>query len=144
MIGFCSLVTYGQLQDEQTIREIDAAWSRALQHKDLDKVLSNYVEDASLLPPDEPIVRGQVNIREWFAKRIATPGYSASFAPTTVVVAKSGDIAYELGTFRVTVDDESGKSVEYSGKHLVTWEKRGGHWKVAAESINRDSPRVQR
>jgi ketosteroid isomerase-like protein len=144
MIAFCSLVAYGQPQDEQAIREIDVAWSQALQHKDLDKVMLNYSEDASLLSPDEPIILGQGNIREWFRKRMAAPGYSATFAPTRIIVSKSGDIAYELGTFRVTVEDESGKPVEYSGKHLVTWEKRGGRWKVAAESINRDSPRVQR
>lgn len=132
----------GHPHDAQTIREIDAAWSQALKDKDLDKIISNYAEDASLLPPDEPIVRGQGNIRAWFAKRIATPGYSATFAPTSIVVAKSGDIAYELGTFHVTVENGIGKPVEYSGKHLVTWENRGGHWKVTAESINRNSPRV--
>lgn len=139
----CSLAAYGQPQDEQTIREMDATWSQALQHKDLDKVMSSYAEDASLLPPDEPIVRGLGNIRRWFAKRVAVPGYSATFAPTTIVVSKSGDIAYELGTFHVMVKDESGKPLEYSGKHLVTWQKRDGHWKVVAESINRDSPRLQ-
>lgn len=137
-------MAYEQPHDEQRIREIDAAWSQALHDKDLDKVMSNYAEDASFLPPDEPIVRGQGNIREWFARRVAMPGYSASFTPTRIVVAKSADIAYELGTFRVTVDDAAGKPLEYSGKHLVIWEKRGGHWKVTAESINRDSPRVQR
>jgi ketosteroid isomerase-like protein len=137
-------VAYAQRQDERTIREIDLAWSQALQHKDLEKVMSNYAEDASFLPPDEPIVRGQGNIREWFTKHVATPGYSATFSPTTIVVAKSGDIAYELGTFRVKIDDESGKRVEYSGKHLVTWENRGGQWKVTAESINRDAPLVHR
>jgi hypothetical protein len=50
----------------------------------------------------------------------------------------------DRGWIQTTVDDESGKHVEYAGKHLVTWEKRGGHWKVTAESINLDSPRVQR
>jgi ketosteroid isomerase-like protein len=144
MIGFCALAVRGHGRDKQAIRRIDAAWAEALQRKDLEQVMSNYSQDASLLPSDEPIVRGQASIREWFAKRIGTPEYSATFAPTTIVVAKSGDIAYELGTFRVTVENDSGIPVEYSGKHLVTWEKRDGHWKVTAESINRDSPRVQR
>jgi len=40
------------------------------------------------------------------------------------------------------VGNDSGKPVEHSGKYLVTWKKRGGYWKVVAESINRDSPRV--
>jgi ketosteroid isomerase-like protein len=127
-------------QDKQTISEIDTAWSQALHDKDLDGVMSNYVEDSNFLAPDEPIVRGQANIRDWFTKRFATPGDSARFAPTTIVLAKSCDIACELGTFRVSVDNEPGKPVEYMGKHLVTWEKRGGHWKVTAESIDRDSP----
>lgn len=128
------------LADEQAIREIDAAWSQALQNKDLDKVMSNYTEDASFLPPDEPIVAGKAQIRAWFAKRMALPGYSATFAPTVIKVSRSQDIAYDLGTFRVTLSDESGRPALHLGKHLVTWEKRDGRWKVAAESINRDSP----
>lgn len=138
-IGCCSVARGAQEVDEQTIREIDAAWSQALQNKDLDKVMSNYSEDASFLPPDEPIVHGKAQIREWFAKRVSLPGYSATFAPSTVKVSKSRDIAYELGTFRVTIIDEAGNPIVHLGKHLVAWEKRNGHWKVVAESINRDS-----
>lgn len=134
----------GTPADEQAIREIDAAWSRALQNKDLDQVMSNYAEDASFLPPGEPIVVGRAQIRAWFAKRVSLPGYSATFAPTTVRVSKSRDIAYELGTFRVSINDPAGKPAVHLGKHLVTWEKRDGHWKVTAESINSDSPPVDR
>src|SRR5215469_11615007 len=138
-IGFCSQASSRQSKDEEIIREIDAAWSGALKNKDLDRVMANYADDASFLPPDEPIVRGWEKIREWFEKRIALPGYSATFAPNTIVVSRSRDMAYELGTFRVTVNDETGKPVAYVGKHLVVWEKRDAHWKVVAESINRDS-----
>jgi ketosteroid isomerase-like protein len=138
-IAFCSLASAKQQKEEQTIREIDAAWSQSLQKKDLDKVMSNYAEDAKFLPPDEPIVYGRENIRAWFTKRVALPGYSATFAPNTIVVSHSGDMAYEIGTFRVTINNESGEPVVYVGKHLVTWEKRNGHWEVSAESINRDS-----
>jgi ketosteroid isomerase-like protein len=138
-VGFYFQSSAKQPEVEEVIREIDAAWSEALKNKDLDQVMTNYAEDASFLPPDEPIVRGQGKIRQWFEKRIALPGYSASFAPTTIVTSQSSDMAYELGTFRVTVDDATGKPVVYSGKHLVAWRKLGGHWKVVAESINRDS-----
>ena len=140
-IGFCSQARSSQLKDEEIIREIDAAWSEALKNKDLDKLMANYAEDASFLPPDEPIVRGREKIRDWFEKRIALPGYSASFAPNTIVVSLSRDMAYELGTFRVTVNDETSKPLIYVGKHLVVWEKRDAHWRVVAESINRDSRR---
>lgn len=137
-IGFCSQVAARQAKEEEIIREIDAAWSEALKNKDLNKVMTNYAEDASFLPPEEPIVRGREKIREWFAKRIALPGYSASFVPNTIVVSRSKDMAYELGTFRVAVNDQTGKPVVHSGKHLVAWKKHGAEWEVVAESINRD------
>lgn len=138
-IGLCCRTSARQSKDEETIREIDAAWSEALKNKDLDKVMENYAEDASFLAPDEPIVRGRGKICEWFKKRIALPGYSASFTPSTIVVSRSKDIAYEIGTFRATINDETGKPLVYSGKHLVVWKKHDGYWKVVAESINRDS-----
>ena len=100
--------------------------------------MTNYAEDASFLVLDEPIVEGKENIRKWFASRIALPGYSATFYPTRVVVSQSGDMAYELGKFRVVHKDESGKPFVHFGKHLVRWEKHRGQWKVIAES-NRDS-----
>jgi uncharacterized protein (TIGR02246 family) len=151
MFNFASEPEFGSrimsdstLADERTIQEIDAAWSRALQNKDLDHVISNYAEDASFLPPGEPIVVGRAQIREWFAKRMTLPGYSATFAPTMVRVSCSRDIAYELGIFRVSINDQAGKPVVHLGKHLVAWEKCDGCWKVTAESINSDSPPVER
>jgi ketosteroid isomerase-like protein len=143
-VGLCSTVTAGQYIDEQVIREIDSAWSQALRGKDLEKVIANYAENTSLLPPDEPIVHGRAGIQAWFAKRMTLPGYSATFAPTTIAVSKSADIAYEIGTFMATVDNESGRPVAYSGKHLVVWARVRGQWRVIAESINRDAPKERR
>lgn len=128
----------GEAADERAIRELDAAWSQALQNKDLDKAMSNYAEDAVFLPPNAPLVEGKDKIRERFARLMAGPGYFASFMPTRIVVSKSRDLAYELGTFRVSVNDEHGQPTTSSGKHLVAWKKHAGKWKVAAESINYD------
>jgi len=139
-ISFCSVLAAGESADERTIREIDAAWSQALQSKDLDKVMSNYAEDARFLPPDEPIVLGRGKIREWFEGRVRVPGFSASFVPTMIEVSRSEDMAYEVGTFLVAVDGASGKPIVRTGKHLVVWRKHNGAWKVVAESINHDSP----
>ncbi|HEX7112647.1 MAG TPA: SgcJ/EcaC family oxidoreductase [Mizugakiibacter sp.] len=125
--------------EEQAIREIDTAWSIALQAKDLDTVMNSYAQDAVFLVPGQPLIAGKAMIRAWFEKRIATPGYSASFMPTRIVVAASKDIAYELGTFHVTYLDQQGAQMSRVGKHLVTWEKRNGRWRVTAESISSDS-----
>lgn len=130
----CALAA-NRLDDEGLIRELDEAWSRALERKDLEAVMANYGDDAVFLPPHAPILEGKAKIREFFAARMATPGYSATFQPTRVVVAKSGEMAWEIGTFRATGAD----GTERRGKHLVTWAKRDGVWKVVAECINHDA-----
>jgi uncharacterized protein (TIGR02246 family) len=123
--------------DEQVIRALDAAWSRALEAKDLDGTVANYADDAVLLPPEAPLVEGKPAIRERFARRLATPGYRASFVTTRLRVA--GAVAYELGVFHVTAAGAGGP-VERVGKHLVVWEKRSGRWQVTAESLSFDAP----
>src|SRR6185437_4456895 len=44
--------------DEATIRGLDSAWSRAAAAKDLDKAISYYATNGSLLVPDAPIATG--------------------------------------------------------------------------------------
>jgi uncharacterized protein (TIGR02246 family) len=124
--------------DEQVIRALDAAWSRALEAKDLEGTVAHYADDAVLLPPDAPLVEGKPAIRERFARRLATAGYHASFVTTRVTVA--GAVAYELGAFHVTAAAPGGAAVARVGKHLVVWEKRAGRWQVTAESLNFDAP----
>ena len=140
IVGFCSLAATKRPNDEQAIREIDAAWSHALENRDLDKLMSNYSEDADFLSPDVPLIHGKEKIRERFAKRMALPGYSASFVPTKIVVSEAGDMAYEIGAFRATLNNEAGEPVVRAGKHLVTWGKSRGRWVVLAESLNFDAP----
>jgi ketosteroid isomerase-like protein len=126
--------------EEQRIREIDAAWSRDLHARNLDAVMTNYDDHAVLLASGQPIVEGKAKIREWFATRMERPDYAPTFAPTKIVVAQSRDIAYELGTYQLTLANAEGNQVTITGKHLVSWEKRDGRWKVTAESVNGDAP----
>lgn len=102
--------------------------------------MENYANDAAFLVPNQPIIVGKQAIREWFEARIATPGYTATFAPTKIAVSSAGDMAYELGTFAASAQAADGRTVKSIGKHLVTWEKRDGRWRVTAEAISTDSP----
>jgi uncharacterized protein (TIGR02246 family) len=142
LISILSIPGWGRTpaSEEAAIRQLDAEWSAALEARDLDRVMTFYAEDASFLVPNQPIIVGAPAIRAWFAERIARPGYRASFVPTEVVVADSLDLAYELGAFRAEVTRDDGATLVSTGKHLVTWKRVGGQWRVAAESISTDAP----
>lgn len=140
--GICSPAPAADREtEERAIRAADAQWSADLGAGDLDAVMRNYAEDAAFLVPNRTIIVGKQGIRDWFEERLATPGYRAKFAPTHVVVSTSLDMAYELGVFEVTTTGPDGRPVVGKGKHLVTWEKRDGAWRVMAESISSDAPR---
>jgi uncharacterized protein (TIGR02246 family) len=124
--------------DEQAIRDIDTAWSKAAGAKDLDKTVSVYADDASMLPPNAPIANGKDAIRAAWSQLMALPGFSLSFVPSKVTVSKSRDIAYEIGTFQLTVNDAQGKPAASIGKFVVVWERRGGQWKAVADIFNDD------
>jgi uncharacterized protein (TIGR02246 family) len=124
--------------DEQAIRALDAAWSQAAGAKALDKTVSFYADDASLLPSNAPIANGKEAIHAAWGQFMAMPGFSISFAPNKIVVAKSGDIAYEIGTFQSTLNDAQGKPASSVGKYVVNWQKRAGQWKVVADIFNDD------
>lgn len=125
-------------QEERAIRDTDAAWSQAAEAKDLDKTVSFYADDASVLPFNAPIATGKDQIREVWSHLISMPGFSLRFAPTKVEVSKSKDMAFEIGTFQLTTNDAQGNPATTVGKYVVTWEKQAGKWKAAADIFNTD------
>ena len=128
-----------RMSDEQTIRETIAAWSQAAGAKDLNKCVSFYTEDASVLPFNAPIATGKDQIRKVWSQLMSNPAYSLRFGPTQIEVARSADLAYEIGAFDLTLADESGKPAAIRGKYVVAWKKQsGGEWKAAADIFNTD------
>jgi ketosteroid isomerase-like protein len=133
-----SLYSSNRTNDEALIRKIDALWSKAAEDKDLEGAVYPYAEDASMLPFGAPIATGTDAIRKTWAALMAKPGYSLTFVPTRINVASSGDMAWEIGTFALTVNDAQGKPMEIPGKYVVTWRKIGPTWKVTADIFNTD------
>jgi ketosteroid isomerase-like protein len=125
--------------DEQAIRKLDKEWSAAAQSKDIGKTVSYYAEGASAFPFNAPIATGKEQIQKVWTGLMALPGFSLSFAPTKIEVAKSGDLAYDVGTFELKVNDASGKPTTEIGKYVVVWKKQADkQWKVVADIFNTD------
>jgi uncharacterized protein (TIGR02246 family) len=123
----------------QRIGDLDKSWSAAAGGKDAAKTASFYADDGSLLPFNGPIVNGKAKIQEAWAGLMAKPGFALHFEPTRIVVAKSHDMAYDIGTFELTMNDDKGKPSTVVGKYLVAWKKqKNGEWKVEVDCFNTD------
>ena len=125
--------------DEEAIRQTVASWSEAAGAKDLNKCVSFYTDDASVLPFNAPIATGIDQIRKVWSQLMSNPGFSIRFGPTKIEVARSADLAYEIGTFELALSDQTGKSAASRGKYVVAWKKQAnGEWKAAADIFNTD------
>ena len=124
--------------DEQAIRKLDQEWSAAADRKNLEKTVSIYAEEASAFPYNAPIATGKEQIREMWSHLMSLPGFSLTFTPTKIEVAKSGDVAYDVGTFTLKFNDAQGNLTSTAGKYVVVWKKQAGQWKAVADIFNTD------
>ena len=126
--------------DETAIRVAVIEWSKAAQAKDVNKAVSFYADDAMQFVDKGPFVKGKDNIRTGWEQMLALPGPGLTFATTGVEVARSGDMAYEYGTYDFATADKKGKIIDEKGKYVLVWKKQAdGSWKVAADIDNRDA-----
>lgn len=102
--------------------------------------VSYYTDDAYLLPPNAPIAVGKKAIRESWAGLLG-PGVKTTWQVTKVEVARSGELAYLLGVYHLTMKDPQGNPLEDRGELIEVRKKQAdGKWKAVADSYNSDLP----
>jgi uncharacterized protein (TIGR02246 family) len=125
--------------DEAAIRAASREWSDAEAGKDLEKCLSFYAEDGKRFATGSPLIVGRDALRKEWAKYLSAPG-SFHWTTSTVEVAGSGDLAYEIGVFVIKTVDKNQQPTTINGKYVLVWKKQAsGEWKVVADIDNPDS-----
>jgi uncharacterized protein (TIGR02246 family) len=124
---------------KQQIDELNAAAMSAFRRKDAAAIAAGFTTDGRFLAPGAPIAVGRTAIAAAWSQMLALPDIAASWQATTVEGARSGELAYEVGTYALSFDSGSGR-VEDRGKYIVVWRKEQDGWKIAADMINSDLP----
>lgn len=119
------------------VRAVEAAWLADWKAKDAAKLLARYMPDATLATPGAPVAHGADALKLVYAAVLADPGFSLNFAPDTVDVASSGDMAVTSGHYDQTSTDPKTKQVvKTHGAYVVAY-KRGadGVWRAFQDII---------
>ena len=127
--------------DEATLRTLIRDWSASAQAKDAAKFVSVYADDAVVMLANEPDINGLPAIREGIPAMMQDPAFALSFEPDNVLVARSGDLAYETGTYAMTMTGPDKKPAAEKGHYVVVWRKQAdGTWKVVIDAPISDPP----
>lgn len=126
----------GDSMVEQAVRDADDQWSKAATMKDVDKTVSFYSSDATVLPPNSPAVTTKEEIYKLW-KNFLDSLSAISWKTTRVEAATSGDLAFLSGTYEMTGKD----GTKDRGKYLEVFKKQGdGSWKCTADMFSSDLP----
>ncbi len=127
--------------DEQAIRTAEIEAARAFNAGDIDGYMAAYPQHSSWLPPNAPMVRGAKAIRELATQLAANPGFEFHVQLDTVEVASSGDLAYLVGFYQLTLNDANGNPVTDHGKFVEVWKKHPDNtWNHELAIWNSDDP----
>lgn len=119
------------------LRQTDAAWLAAIQARDIERTASFWADDARIYPPGQAPVIGKAAIRKYVADSFATPGFSITWKTEQLVVATSGDMAYQLGTDHFTITGPGGKTLAMDGRSTAVWRRQpDGAWKCVVDIWN--------
>ena len=127
--------------DEEAIRRADMAWSEAQKARGIEDTMAYYTSDPIMMAPNAPMAVGRDAIRMAFERVLATPGFSVTWAPSKVEVARSGEIAYAIGAYHMKMDGPDGSPVTDNGKYVEIWKKQADEtWKCALDMFSSDLP----
>jgi ketosteroid isomerase-like protein len=119
-----------------TIDESNTAFEQAMLTGNVDGMIVGYAPDAVVQPPMMPASSGTESIRALYAGMVEDgPPASFDIVSDNVIVAESGELAYETGHYTVSGQTPEGEVWEDQGKYMTVWKKNAeGQWQTAALS----------
>ena len=137
--GCAATSSVDQAAEERAIRTLNERWAPAVERKDTSAAVGLYTDDATLLWPDMPPVRGVEGIRSVWSAAVNTPGLALRVVPERIRVSSAGDFATDEGRIESTTTGPAGTRTDTT-KYLHVWTKEGEQWKVLYSMTNSIRP----
>ena len=123
--------------DRTAIRQADENSVKLMNAKDWKGALADYADDAIEMPSNGPAVQGKAAIQAWME---AFPPFS-DFQEQNSEIEGQTDLAYDRGTYSMTLAPPGAAPIMERGKFLTIWHKQAdGTWKVVRDMFNSDLP----
>ena len=121
------------------LMQISREWSKSAATDSVEKTLGYWADDAVIMSPGQPSLKGKKAIRQMVESTSKIPGFKISWEPLSVSVSESGDLAYMIEKNQITVNDSSGNPINEYNKVVTIWRKEAdGSWKNIVDMWNAD------
>ena len=129
MIG-CGKPAVDTKAEGEKLMQISRDWSKATASGDIDKITRSWSDDAVLIQPGMPMLKGKKDIRKMVEGMLKTPGFKISWEPQSAEVSETGDLAYLVEKSQTVMTDSAGHSTTQYVNGVTVWKKQAdGSWK---------------
>ena len=118
--------------DERTIVAADSGWMRNVMAKNVDSLMMYYTPDAVSYGFGPPAT-GADAIRALYTEMVKSTISDTKIVSNTVRFSDDGSMAYDHGTYSMTLTPPGGKAAPQKGAYLNVWRKVDAQWKLVAE-----------
>jgi uncharacterized protein (TIGR02246 family) len=123
----------------EKLMKLSKDWSDLVKTKDLDLILEGWADDAVMMAPGMPPLKGKETIRAFVEEGLKIPGYNIRWEPLEVHVSECGDMAYMIERNEIIVNDSLGNPEASYNKTVTVWRKQDdGSWKNVIDMWNAD------
>ena len=136
----CQEKSVDQTAEADRLMELSREWASAAKERNVDKVTSFWADDAVIMSPDEPSMKGIKSIRNMVEQSMNIPGFEVSWEPQEAYVSRAGDLGYVLIKNYFTLPiDTLGNTKTIFNKGVEIWKKQeDGQWKNVVDIYNGD------
>ena len=118
--------------DERAIVAADSGWMRNVVAKNVDSLMTYYTPDAVSYGFGPPAT-GADAIRTLYTEMAKSTVSDTKILSNTVRFSDDGSLAFDHGTYSMTMTPPGGKAAPQKGAYLNVWRKVDGQWKLVAE-----------
>jgi ketosteroid isomerase-like protein len=124
--------------ERNNIMKTDSAWSELARNGgDVEKIISYWSDDAVVVAPGQPVVKGKDALRKMVTDSKNIPGFSISWKSSDINFSPDGQLAYMSGENLMTMNDSTGKKISIPGRGYTIWRKEvNGDWKCVVDIWN--------
>jgi ketosteroid isomerase-like protein len=117
----------------------DSAYGRALESKNLDSLMIYYDPTVVSMSEGTKVVKGAADLRTSYGEMMKSNPHGLSFQSGGVNFSNDHSLAWDYGTFSLTMNGPKVKPVKGTGSFVNIWKNVGGRWLMVAE-ISNSSP----
>lgn len=112
------------------INELLADWGDSWSGDHADELTELYAENAVLIPPDGPLIRGRTAIREYFGEVLPEHGHIEAFM---LDFDASGEMSQVFGNYMLGIQQGDDAGSQKSGPMITVYVRRGRTWLIRSQ-----------